>query len=156
MKNNFSGMLMTAFDKKDDKMKTQDLMVRIVRVIENDDAPELDLDNAEVMEEISWKFDFSTDTDTIEIETMLLNRMGEFYLDAVVDAEDNRALLQVFHRIENVFNPNTHDAKELTINSLLVRFSNGINYVYTLQIANVAVCHCCQVKAKKKAKKGKK
>ena len=152
--NNLSGMLMTAFDKKDCKMKTQDLMVRILRVIENDDAPELDLDTAELIEEEEWEFDFSTDTDAIEIETMLLNRMGEFYLDAVVDAEDNRALLQVFHRIENVFNPNTHDAKELTISSLLVRFGNGINYVYTIRIVHVGICPCCQAKAAKK--KGKK
>ena len=151
--NNLSGMLMTAFDKKDVKMKTQDLMVRIVRVIENDDAPELDLDTAELIEEEEWEFDFSTDTDAIEIGTLLIHRMGDFYLDAVVDAEDTRALLQVFNRKENVFNPNTHDAKELTISSLLVRFGNGINYVYTIQIVHVGLCPCCQAKGKKKGKK---
>lgn len=151
--NNLSGMLMTAFDKKDCKMKTQDLKIRIVRVIEDDDATELILDDAEVMEEIDWTFDFSTDTDTIEIGTMLINRMGEFFMDAIVDAEDKRAVLQVFNREENVFNPNTHDAKVLTINSLLISFNGGVNYVYTIQIANVALCPCCQAKGKKKGKK---
>lgn len=149
-----SDVLKTALDKKDVKMKTQDLKIQLVKIVEPHGTKEINWDTAEVIEEFDYKFIFASDRDKVELETLMLGRFEECYLDAVISEEDNDPINKVFHIPSNIFNPNNNGYLKLNINSLFFRFDTGLDYTYTLRVFNVSDCgNCPSCKAKKKGKK---
>lgn len=138
------------------EIKTQEIEVDVVKIVKKFDENVDWRNDGEVIDTFRFLFKFDTDTSTVELETYLLSRFEEFYLDSVEEFDSNRFITQVFHNEMAVYNPNTEDEIDLYVASLLSAIPGEDKHnVFTLKITHIADCKDCPTcRAKNKNKKG--